>query len=230
MGRRQKLLQFSYDRLAALPRPLADRPPRFRIVTAYDDAIAAYGDIAAADKAAYAARHGYELRVHRSGFDASRPPAWSKIRFVLRELRGADWVVWMDADTLIADHARPLADFVSPDADLVIARHAKPGLHANTGVFFLRNRLWSRLLLRHVYAQTHVIHHGWWEQMGLLLILDGYRFSRVRYENARAFNSLYRSEAPDDVYRPGDFLVHFAGIGDRPRLMGDFAAARAAAP
>lgn len=226
MSRRHKLIKFIYKVLAGIPRIRAKRPPRFRIVTAYDDAIADYGDIAARDKESYAARHGYELQVHRTGFDMSRPAAWSKIRFVSKAMRGADWVVWMDADTLIADSTRKLGDFVSDDVDFVIARHSKPGPHANTGVFFIRNRLWTHFLMRHVYAQTGVINHGWWEQMGLLLVLDAYRPDRIRYHSARAFNSLYRSEAEEDVYQPGDFLVHFAGIGNRPCLMRDFAAAR----
>ena len=134
------------------------------------------------------------------------------------------------ADTLVADPGRPLSHFTSPHQDLILARHQSPIPHANTGVMFLRNRIWIRLLLHHVYAQTQVIHHGWWEQMGLLVLLDGYRFPRVRYHEARDFNSLYRSDTPADVYRPGDFLVHFAGVGDRPRLMAEFARATALPP
>ncbi len=230
MSRRKKVIQFIYNQLSASAVRDRGDAPRIRLITGYDEAIAAYGDIAASNHAAYARSHGYDHRVYRSGFDTARPPAWSKIRFILRSLRGTDWVVWLDADTIITDPGRPLTRFISTRHDLILARHQSPILHANTGVMFLRNRLWIRFLLHHVYAQTQVIHHGWWEQMGLLVLLDGYHLPRVGYTKAREFNSLYRSDTPTDVYQPGDFLVHFAGIGDRARLMAEFARTSALLP
>ncbi|MFA6961807.1 MAG: DUF273 domain-containing protein [Opitutaceae bacterium] len=222
MGRRQKLIQAAYDLGQALPDWGRPKRPRIRIITAYDDAIATYGDIAAARMRDYAKRHGYDFVVYRDGFDPARPPAWSKILFTLRALRGVDWVVWLDADILIADLDRPLEEFISRDHDIVMARHIKPSPHPNTGVFLLRNRLWVRAFLRHVYAQTGVINHPWWEQVSWNILMEGYRLPRIRVVDARVFNSLHTSKAPEDVYQTGDFLIHFAGLPDKPSLMRDF--------
>lgn len=203
-----------------LPRWRIGLRPRIRIITAFDAAIACYGEIAAANLASYAQRHGYSLSVFRDGFDPSRPPAWSKILFTLRAMRGADWVVWVDADIMIMDHRRTLTPWLSESHDFVIARHHAPHAHANTGFFFARSRLWVRGFLRHVYSQTHVLHHGWWEQIALNLVLERYRFKRVCFvDEARAFNALYSSKAAEDVYKPGDFLVHLAGLPHKLELM-----------
>ena len=221
MGRRQQLIQRGYALLQALP-VRAPRRPRIRLITAYDDAIADYGDIAAKNHADYAARHGYAHHVYRSGFDPSRPPAWSKILFTLRAMRGADWVVWIDADILIMDQARRLESFITPGHDFILGQHQLPNPHANTGFFFVRRRLWTRALLRHTYSLTSVIHHPMWEQIAFNILIDQYRLPRLSKVPARNFNSLYSGACAEDVYQSGDFLVHFAGQPGKVALMQSF--------
>lgn len=223
MGRRQQIVQRAYEIGQALPCGRPAGRPRIRIITGFDAAIADYGNLAVANLTAYAQRHDYQLQIFRDGFDRTRPPPWSKILFTLRALRGTDWVVWIDADILIANQAQRLEPFLSPDHDFIIARHHAPSPHVNTGVYFVRSRFWIRCFLRHVYAQTGVIHHGWWEQIAVNILLEKYRLDRVLVVNeARVFNSLYVSPVPEDLYRRGDFLVHFAGQSDKPELMRRF--------
>lgn len=225
MGRRQQIIQRAYDFGQSLPDWPRPKRPRIRLVTAFNAPIADYGEIAAARMAAYARHHGYDLRVYRDGFDPARPPAWSKILFVQRAFAGADWVVWIDADILIMDLSQPLEQWLSPDHDFIIARHHAPQPHANTGIFFARPRLWVRGFLRQVYAQKEVIHHGWWEQVALNIVLENHRLPRLlQVDNARAFNASFASAAPEDVYQPGDFLVHFAGQPNRASRMREFLA------
>ena len=74
--------------------------------------------IAAANRAAYTARHGYANLFHTQlpEGNASRPPAWYKVHFVSEALnavdkncehdspslcRAYDWVVWLDCDSLV---------------------------------------------------------------------------------------------------------------------------------
>ena len=230
MGRRQHLIQKAYDLGQALPDWRRPARPRIRIITGYNEVIASYGDIAAERMHAYAKRHGYDFIAFRSGFDATRPPAWSKILFSLRAMRGADWVVWFDADILIADLNRPLESFLTPDHDIIMAEHTAPGPHPNTGVFILRNRLWVRAFLRHVYSQTSVIQHPWWEQVAWNILMEKHCLPRIRVLPARGLNSLYASQAQQDVYRPGDFIVHFAGLPGKCNLMHRFLAASVLPP
>lgn len=221
MGRRQRLCQLGYDVLQALPCRQPDRP-RIRMITGYDDAIAGYGDLAARNHAAYARRHGYDHRVHRRGFDPARPPAWSKILFTLGSMSGADWVVWIDADLLIADPSRRLEDFIPAGCDFLLARHQAPSPHANTGFYFVRNRWWTRRLLRHTYSLEGVIHHPMWEQTAFNILLDRHQFPRLRIVPGRTFNSLREGPCAMDLYQPGDFAVHFAGLPAKAGLMRAF--------
>ena len=221
MGRRQKLYQLGYDLLQGLPCRRSARP-RLRLITAYDDAIANYGDLAAGNHAAYAGRHGYAHHVYRHGFDPRRPPAWSKLLFTLAAMREAEWVVWIDADILITDPSRRLEDFIPAGCDFLLARHLAPGPHANTGFYFVRNRFWTRILLRHTYSLEGVIHHPMWEQMAFNILLDRHRFHRLQIVPGRTFNSLYQGACEADLYRPGDFAIHFAGLPAKAGLMRAF--------
>jgi len=56
-----------------------------------------------ANKARYAAAHGYAFIDASDALDASRPASWSKIRAVKRHLGSYDWVFWLDADTVITN-------------------------------------------------------------------------------------------------------------------------------
>jgi hypothetical protein len=114
------------------------------VLTAYDDARAAVAAVSSPSKAAYCQRHGYDF-VQRTSkdFDRSRPPAWSKLRFIADLLPYYDWVFWTDCDSLVMDQSCPLEAFLLDErCSHLILPHDDLGLgvhHVNTGNFFARN-------------------------------------------------------------------------------------------
>jgi galactosyl transferase GMA12/MNN10 family len=107
-------------------------------------------DLTRPNKETYCQKHGYHCFDGSDHHDASRPPAWSKIRAVQALLDGpeqCDWVLWMDADTVIMNSDVRIEDFLPADAtqDLLVASDKGGGY--NSGVFFFRNSAWSRQFL-----------------------------------------------------------------------------------
>lgn len=102
-------------------------------------------------KAKYAARYGYRLIDGSYLLDKRRPPAWSKIKAVQDLLinQACDWVMWMDADTVIMNSSIQITDFLPPahsPIDWLVASDKGGGY--NSGVFVVRNTSWSKRLLQ----------------------------------------------------------------------------------
>ena len=106
------------------------------------------------NKLAYAKKYGYHLYDGSDYYDPSRPPAWSKIRAVQAlfddnhmDQQPCDWVLWMDADTVIMNSNVRIEDFLpaDPTKDLIVVSDKGGGY--NSGVFLFRNSLWSKQFL-----------------------------------------------------------------------------------
>jgi hypothetical protein len=101
-----------------------------------------------ADKQQYARQHGYGLHVVRERF-GRRTPHWSKFVGALAVLHHYDWVMCLDLDTLIMDHAVTLDEFLDHRYELIISTD---GQGLNAGVFFLSNGPWTRMLLLELWT------------------------------------------------------------------------------
>lgn len=190
----------------------APLPGRIGVLTAYNADVSEMGQLAEQNHRRYCLRHGYSFVCETSGFDTSRKPPWSKILFLLKHMSRFDWVLWLDADTLIMNPAIPLQSFLADDADMIISEDWN-GI--NAGVFFLRNTPWSIDFLERIWNQTDFLDHGWQEQAAMrhLLSISALDRRHVCLVPHTRFNT-YLPE-----YRQGDFLLHFAGIPDRLTFM-----------
>jgi hypothetical protein len=190
------------------------------MLTAYEQSQANLGSVSRPNKEAYCLRHGYTFRCRTDGFDSARPPAWSKIRFLLEELLHADWVFWTDADSLIMQSAVPLDRFTDDHYDVVLSRDRYNGL--NTGNFLVRNTPWARTFLERVYQQEQFVHHPLWENAAVLALYAA--DADVRQHVHVVPNKLFNGYITDGSHLPGDFLVHFAGLKDREVFLKNYAA------
>jgi hypothetical protein len=199
-------------------KPRADRQVcrlDIALLTAFDGnqrEVAAY---TTPNKAAYCARHGYPFIVRTDGFAPSRPPAWSKIRFIKNCLREHEWVFWSDADSLIMNGSARLEEFVDEAYDLILT-HEDMGVgvyNVCTGEMFFRRSKWSIRFLDEIWSQREFIHDRLWENRALIHLLWASDLSpHVQIVTQRRFNS-YPSN-----YRKGDFMLHAAGLSRERQL------------
>jgi hypothetical protein len=124
---------------------------------------------------AYAALHGYDLRLATEPIDPERPPAWSKIALVRELLERYDEVLWVDADAIFLDISKDIAELVRPGKDLYLVEHVyeqdESWRSANTGVFLVRSTPWARGFLDRVWAAEQYVDHPWWENAAVLDLL-----------------------------------------------------------
>jgi hypothetical protein len=105
---------------------------------------------------AYALKHGYYWKDSSHLLDASRPPAWSKIKAVQALLEAStstsmplcDWVLWLDADVLIMNSHIKLEDHLIPsDPQTMLVAGWDRKFTVNSGVWLIRNSAWSHKFL-----------------------------------------------------------------------------------
>ena len=133
-----------------------------------------------------------------------------------REMRAnpaVRWLFWTDADAVIMDRGIRLEDFLDSASDLILTRDRNG---VNTGVFFVRNVPAGTRGRRAAYSLRRYTDHPWWEQAAVAEVLRASDHGlRVRLAEKTLFNA-YGHE-----YRPGQFIVHFAGVksGRGPRVL-----------
>jgi len=174
-------------------------------------------------KVAYAIKHGYKYI--QGGADywiRDRPIPWSKIPFVLSVLDGLDEgaIVWLsDADVLITNHEIRIESHILPKLsegkDMLMCIDACG--HLNSGNLFFRNTAWTRDFWKRVGEQTDLLYHIWWENAAIIKLLELNETDLARVEitsDHTKFNSYNQGLPGQPLWKPGDFLIHFAGVYD----------------
>lgn len=178
-----------------------------------------------ASKRAYAAKHGYAF--HEGGeeiWDREKPIPWSKYNFIRKYLDEYDFLFWSDADAIILRQDLPLETHVLPllpaTKDLLWTFDACA--HYNNGHMLIRGRsAWARDFFNRAYDQTQFLYHIWWDNAAMIHLFETRPDDAAHIETCKEhwlFNAYVfgpRDTADDNstrLYRPGDFLIHFAGV------------------
>jgi galactosyl transferase GMA12/MNN10 family len=112
---------------------------------------------------AYARKHRYTIMDNSRLLDHSRPPAWSKILAVQdmfqhrHNRRRCEWVLWLDADTVIMNSSIKLESLIPADDNIHLIITTDRRFTANSGVWLIRNSEWSQQFL-----------FDWWNSKGFV--------------------------------------------------------------
>ncbi|KAG0295507.1 hypothetical protein BGZ96_011581 [Linnemannia gamsii] len=137
-------------------------------------------------------------------------PAWAKIKILLDELErdDHDWIFWIDTDATITNMDIELERFVDDRYSLLITEDLND---LNAGVFMLKVDDWSRKYMKDIWSKANK-HQNEQDYMISLLKEPEYEVERyVKYLPQCSFNSYWEVKAWHEMYRPGDFVVHWAG-------------------
>jgi hypothetical protein len=172
-------------------------------------------------KKLYAEKHGYSyIQGDEIFWDRNRPISWSKVPFLLSYLEKLPEgeLVWLsDADVYITNSSLAFEANVLPlfpsDKDMLMTMDSCG--HVNAGNIVMRNSPWLRDFWKRVYEQTDVIYHIWWENAGIVKLMETNENDRHHIEVTnlhKRFNAYLMGLPGEPLWEPGDFLVHFAGI------------------
>lgn len=172
----------------------------------------------------YAERHGYDIHLHTSTLDDDRPAPWSKI-VALRELQDRyDLLLWLDADLVISDGRRDIADELVEGSFLYLVEHRTPeGAMPNSGVALLRTGDDCRAFLDEVWEQEDLVDHRWWENAAICRLL-GYELDPPRpgaptrwRERTTLLSGRWNSIRDDPAPHP--LIRHYPGYSLRTRTL-----------
>ena len=182
---------------------------------------------ALASKKAYAEKQGYTyIQGDETSWDRERPISWSKVPFLLSHLNKLPdgEIVWLsDADVYITNMDIRLEQHVLsllPSGKDMLMPYDACG-HINAGNIFMRNTPRLRDFWKRVYEQTDVIYHIWWENAGILKLMESNPSDRAMIEvttEHKRFNAYVMGLKGQPLWEKGDFLVHFAGVYDSKKI------------
>jgi len=179
----------------------------------------------------YARRYRYDLVTvpHDTAF--GRPASWGRIPIIYRLLDSHELVVWIDADAIIVDLARNIADELRTGKDLYLVEHhsqASGERTANAGVMMLRSGAWAKALLEAAWARIDLIDHPWWENAAIMQLL-GYRTEvgsagpehHTEWRERTQLIDLAWNSTPYYVASPTPVINHYGSIAldERRRAM-----------
>jgi mannan polymerase II complex MNN10 subunit len=204
---------------------MSERSMRIAIVTLFTGEISDFGEIGAANKQAYARRHGYDCFVYRERLDATRQPAWSKLEAIKKHLPDYDWVFWTDADSLIMNDEQTLESIISGHEHMDMIVTWEIGYSpVNLGQWLVRSSTWSAETLSVIgeVAWSKSGPEGWFEQAALVewLGIDEMRWSHLAVLHPRVMNSTPEADwfgpfNKTSLYQHNDFIIHFWPLSRR---------------
>jgi hypothetical protein len=168
-------------------------------------------------KEEYCKRHGYALHSDEDIYVKERPIPWSKIKLIQRYMNPVehyDFIVWIDADTLIMNPNIKLENIIRehfrPEVDFLTTRDN--GACINTGVWFIRNTEYARRIIQDVWDDVESINSRYFEQTAFE------KFWVSNHLNLKDFSVVLPADGQKEFncsrmfYKHGMFICHFLGL------------------
>ena len=158
-----------------------------------------------------------------SVYDHSRPPPWSKIRLLQKHLPQHEYLLYLDADTIVTNYGFDLSPYVdrlrSDGSSMLLVRDR---MNLNTGVMLLRRSEDAMKLLDLIWRGDDLIQDRWWEQASLIREYGRSPWVRnVVSVIPKREHGLLNPTHPK-YWTKDSFLMHFAGTPNKA-LPGQFA-------
>lgn len=178
----------------------------------------------------YAKRHGAVFGA--ANLAGERPPSWQKVSAIYKALLKTDLVVWIDADVVVLDGSRWIADQLPADKWHGLVEHATEcGDVPNCGVWVLRQDMLP--VLERVWDMHQYLGHPWWEQGAVLELLgyhvgEGPTSKRERpadlYDRTHFFPAEWNDHPHDARRAENARFVHVTQYADRLATVKRYAA------
>ena len=153
----------------------------------------------------------------------SRAPSWYKIKLILSKFdEGVDYVMWIDADTIITNFDFNLYSLIDSQSKLYLTKDIN-GI--NCGVMIWKRDDQTYDILNKIWSMTEFDNHIWWEQAAIRSLYDqDYNNiqSIIKFIDQNKINSydysLYNMRYEPGQHNEQSFLIHFPGIDNEMRL------------
>lgn len=199
----------------------------------------AWADKTTKNKFEYAEKHGYGFLSERNYVGYDRPISWYKVHKILNLLDQYDWIMWMDADSLVMNYNIKIEDIINQKFErqktVALSPEIGPGkepikcdlpelLESDyiitqdnyspcMGIFMIRNSKWSKDFFTRIYNQDQIP-----ENLKEEYITEGLWENRgqdyLLYHNPDLMKNI--KFVPKRTFNsfsidwmPGDFMIHW---------------------
>lgn len=140
--------------------------------------------------------------------DHSRAPTFGKIKLSIAACIGRPdaWLLWGDADSIIINQSVPLETIIDDAYDLIFSYD---WLMLNAGMLLIKCSSWTLSFLQKVYDARKFDMARALDQSAFQEFIDN--LSEVDRRAHIKIIPKYAMDVYTEEYRPGDFLMHFAG-------------------
>jgi hypothetical protein len=205
---------------------------KIAVVSVFDHKYSELAKFSVKNKQAYCKKHGYDFYYFDTTLDSTRPTNWSKILAIQKilETSNYDWIWWVDIDTLIMNFEYKLEFIIDNNYEMIFTKNSRS--HLGTSSCFFKNTdlvkcfLLDSYQLEKPYLKNINVHEHGYEQQSFKLILENEQkyTSLIKFICQRICNSAYHVNDSDvqmhdinlndldDIYKIGDFVIHFCGI------------------
>lgn len=193
----------------------------------------------------YCKLHGYELYEDKQTSERmSRCPAWNKIIACIEALPNYDWIMFIDVDCLIMNHAIKIEDIIDDSYSFIVPAHNIPAVDTPilndmgtdcviTSQFLVKNNDIGMALLEDIWAAKE-----WPKDMDIntfdyegrqvrlsiekkqfcrhVKVVEEHVLNRFWYVN-NPFIVFYNKKVNKLVWKPGDFIVHVTNYSTEMR-------------
>jgi hypothetical protein len=167
----------------------------------------------------FAEIHGYQIEICDQSLDATKPPAWTKLLFILNLMEKYDEIFWVDSDAIILETSVDVLDEINPHTEIAWVYHEYENQrHPNSGVMYIRVNESTKNLFSEASLQNDLEKHPWWDQAALMRVMGihtedskinlGINRNTIKIEEQElslSWNSIRQNSAS----RP--YIRHFAG-------------------
>lgn len=196
------------------------------ILTLADEPYWPIARISNPNKAAYAAKHGYDFRTYSHRLAEDLPASWSKLHILFDNFTGTgyyDWFFWTDADSLIMNSELKLEDLIGDTEATIIAAYDENGL--NTGQFLIKNNFAGYDLIWRADGHREYVNHVWWDQPAIeaailerggdsvIMTVDPGLLNRTVPSGPQHNTFSKMIDQTNKVFEVNDFILHWSGCG-----------------
>ena len=179
----------------------------------------------------YANKHNYAVIIYNQPFNKDVSMCWNKIASILENLKNYQYLVWIDADALIANQDIKIESFITnyPDYDLYLCEDIYVQKECiNSGVMIIKNTEWAYNLFNLVWNNPTPHLHNDQNIIYYEIVKDIYPISKpnlkfssycgkikhpkVKVLTENAFNTHLLK------YNKGDFIIHLMGAKEQVRI------------
>lgn len=194
---------------------------KFIIISAYTDNFKEIADISYQTYEKYCKKQDMSFSIFKL-INIERPASWYKIPLILDRFKeGYEYVMWVDADTLVINNDFKLNDIINNKYEIYICEDMNG---FNCGVMIWKNSELTKSILNTIWNMENFINHSWWEQAAFIELYNKDPsvqdiVCQVPQNIMNAYDySLYNIDNHTGQVNKQSFIFHLPGIENSSRI------------